>query len=73
MRRSKKPAPIATKDGRAPATVDKATTAKIGDHALAAVLSTRYLFIFDRPQGDEVAEAAVKEVVKACFTEPKGE
>jgi hypothetical protein len=68
-----KPEPMATGEGWAPATIDKATTAKLGDHALAAVLSSRYLFIFDRPQGDEIAEAAVKEVVKACFTEPKGE
>lgn len=55
----------------APEGCDKATTAKLGEHSLAAVLSSRYLFIFDRPQGAGVGEGVVKAFVKACFTEPR--
>ena len=61
-----KPTPLASPDG-----CDKATAASLGDHALAAALSSRYLFIFDRPGGPEVGESVVQSFVKACFTEPK--
>jgi hypothetical protein len=61
-----KPAPLAAPEG-----CEKATAAALGDHALAAALSSRYLFIFDRPGGPEVGEGVVKTFVKACFTEPK--
>ena len=57
----------------APEGCEKATSAKLGDDALAAVLSKRYLFIFDRRGAAEVGAPVVAAVVKACFTEPRGE
>jgi hypothetical protein len=63
-----KPAPMAAPEG-----CEKATAATLGSHALAGVLSTRYLFIFKRAAAPSIGEDVVKTFVKACFTEPKGD
>jgi len=57
----------------APITVegcDAAVTGHKDTEALAAAVSSRYLFIFDRPRAKDVGEPALKAIVKACFTEP---
>ncbi len=57
----------------APLTVagcDDGAQGAFGDHALALAVSSRYLFIFDRPRAKVVGDPAVKTIVKACLTEP---
>jgi hypothetical protein len=64
---------LARVEGRAPLAIagcDEGARARKGDTALAGALSTRYLFIFKRPEAADVGDAIPRIFVKACFTEP---